>query len=157
MSEAVTAQTILYPTWRELVKVAVNWDYGSLHSHSEIADILSVEKQNSEYYRLVVRANKELITHSKLLQNVLGTGYAVVNPNDYPEASQGRMDKALRHVRVAELISTYAPPELMDEHHRMIHDKHHQSVVSQRIMMEKEQKKSKRLLDLKPDKLKLTE
>lgn len=156
MSE-VAERVILFPPWKELVKIAVNWDYGSPHTHKEIAAILSVEQQTSNYYSLVTRANKELTIHSKLLQNIQDFGYLVVNPNDYPEASQGRMDKAIRHVKVAELVSTYAPTELMDDHHRTIHDKHHQSVVSQRVMMEKEQRKAKRLLDLKPDKLKLSE
>lgn len=147
---------MLFPPWKELVKVAVNWDYGSIHKHMEIADILHLKVRTSEYYGAVTTANQELIKHSKHLTNIHNIGYTVTNPNDYPEASQEQIDKALRHVKTGEVISIYAPIEKMDEHHRIIHDKHHQSIVSQRVMMEKEQNKSKRLLDLKPDKLKLS-
>ena len=145
----------LYPPWKELVKIAVNWDYGSQHKHTEIATILDCIPQSAEYYSQVTRANKELVQHSKLLANILGHGYYIVNPDDYPEASQAQADKALRHIRAAEIISRYAPVELMTPDKRNIHDRHQQSVVSQRVMMEKEQRKSKRLLDQKTSKIML--
>jgi hypothetical protein len=157
MSDEVSASTILFPPWKELIKIALRWDYGSMHTHMEIATILTVQPKTTEYYHMVSRANEELLMASKMLRNVIGKGYEVVNPNDYPETSQSQMDKALRHTKTAELICTYAPTELMDDHHKKIHEKHTQAVVGSRIMLEKETKTAKRLLAMTPARLRTSE
>lgn len=157
MSDEVSASTILFPPWKELIKIALRWDYGSMHTHMEIATILTVQPKTTEYYHMVSRANEELLMASKMLRNVIGKGYEVANPNDYPETSQSQMDKALRHTKAAEIICTYAPTELMDDHHKKIHEKHMQAVVGSRIMLEKETKTAKRLLAMTPVRLRTSE
>ena len=157
MPDEISTSAILFPPWKELIKIALQWAYGSMHTHMEIATILGMQPKTTEYYHRVSRANEELLMASKMLRNVIGKGYEVVNPNDYPETSQSQMDKALRHTKTAELIGTYAPTELMDDHHKKIHEGHMQAVVGSRIMLEKETKTAKRLLAMTPARLRTSE
>lgn len=81
----------LYPAWKDLLKVAAPWEYGSFHTHEEIALIIGVSTSAGErYYRLVQRANVDLLElHQKYLRNVPGRGYRVINPQEHlPESSR---------------------------------------------------------------------
>lgn len=76
-------QPILEPPWKELAKVASGWEYGSKHSHEEIAAIMRIAYGTLEYYQQVNRAIEELISEGKRIVNMRSTGYRVLMPNEH--------------------------------------------------------------------------
>jgi len=96
MSEKKVEETMLFPTWKELVKIArEQWEYGSFHSHTEIAAIMDVEPppEGKKYYGYVENARNELIRHGKLLDTIVGKGYVVVEVHRHDEATFEDVDK----------------------------------------------------------------
>jgi hypothetical protein len=77
--EQITS-TKLFPPWKELVKVASNWEYGTIHTHDEIADIMGLSYPSQEYYQQVNHAITELITYGKRMKNVQNRGYYTLKP-----------------------------------------------------------------------------
>lgn len=112
----------LFPLWKELVKVADTWDYGTFHSHDEIAEILEVEPKTSKYYGHVQKAREVLIEHRKLLETYVNQGYLVVEVDRYNDVTLEDLKRSKRYLELSILKSNYAPTELMDEHTRKRHD-----------------------------------
>ena len=152
----MSADTILFPVWKQLVKVASDWEYGSLHKHDEISDILQIDAQTNKYYQNVSSANVELTLSGKRLAIVQGEGYMVVNPGEYPKDSRKQKDKGLRHYKIAAMVTGCAPVEKMTERERAINDQCHSLNTSLVTMLKKDQAKEYKLLNLSP-KLKLNE
>ena len=122
MSEKKVEETMLFPTWKELVKVAQTWEYGSFHSHVEIAGIMNVEPQSSKYYGHVQEARDKLILHGKLLDKIIGKGYVVVEVHRHDEATFEDVDKSVKYFKLSVMKSQFAPVELMDKGTRDKHD-----------------------------------
>lgn len=114
----------LFPVWKELVKVANTWEYGTFHSHEEIADIMGIsyENQYSKYIANIQKAKKALIEHRKLLETHVDKGYFVTEINRYNEVTFEDIRKSQRYLELSILKSTYAPIELMDDQTRKKHD-----------------------------------
>jgi|GEM_PF-6932719 len=105
----VTPSTIKLPVWKNLVEVGKIWGYGSLHPHDEISTILSLNYGTTEYYSNVGRANTELLLIGKLLKSVHGSGYEVVNPDDYPAVVLDLTKKVCRRMKKIVRVTEYAP------------------------------------------------
>ncbi|MFA6282148.1 MAG: hypothetical protein WCY05_06590 [Candidatus Omnitrophota bacterium] len=109
--------SIKLPEYKELIDHAVNWGYGTMHTHEEIAEImhlsLSTYAAKQKYHNMVVRANKKLVENSRMLVNVKGKGYKVVEPDEYIHMSCKEVKKATTRFRRAYKISNYAPTEDM--------------------------------------------
>ena len=144
----------MFPVWKQLVKIASAWEYGGLHTHSEIADILGVDTQTNKYYQNVSSANIELTLSGKRLAIVQGEGYMVVKPGEYPEDSRKQKDKGLRHYKIAAMVTGCAPVEKMTDKERAINDQCHSLNTALVTMLKKDQTKEYKLLNLTP-KLKL--
>lgn len=115
--------TKLFPIWKELVKVVdTTWDYGTFHSHKEIATILGVEAQTSKYYGYMTKAKNTLIERRKLLETHIDKGYYVTEINRYNEVTFEDVRKSQKYLELSVLKSTYAPIELMDDATRKKHD-----------------------------------
>lgn len=114
--------TKLFPVWKELVKAVDTWEYGTFHTHSEIADILGVPPQSQKYYGYVQRAREELIEHRKLLETYINQGYLIVEVDRYNDVTLADLKKSKRFLELSILKSNYAPIELMDEETRKRHD-----------------------------------
>ena len=108
-------ETVLYPVWKELVKVARSWDFGTFHSHQEIADILGVESQCNKYYNHVQSARHELIRAGQIWNSYKSKGYFIVEANDHPEAAFDEVLKVRKHSGLYLMKSQYAPVERMDK------------------------------------------
>ena len=115
-------ETKLFPIWKELVKVADTWDYGTVHSHQEIAKIIGVDAQSSRYYSIIQKAKKGLIQRRKLLETHINKGYFVTEINRYNEITLDDVRKSQKYLELSVLKSKYAPIELMDEQTRKKHD-----------------------------------
>jgi hypothetical protein len=114
----VPEQLKLFPLSRELARIAEKWEYGSTHTHSEISDILGTPQQENLYYQYVADANEILIPKGKLIKNIRGVGYLVVNPDDYKEASFDRVKKSKEFLMRACEIAQNAPVEKMSQGER---------------------------------------
>ena len=144
----------LYPSWKQLLKIASQWEYGTFHKHSEIADILSIDGQTNKYYQAVSNANADLTLCGKRLDIIQGKGYTVVDPGKYVEVSQQQKDRGLRHYKIATFITGNAPVEKMTDKEKAIHDHHHIQNTSVLSMLQKDKSKCYKLLNMQP-KLKL--
>ena len=111
-------ESILLPRHLELVEQAVDWEYGSIHSHQEIADIMNLLPGNNEYYSNVNKANKKLLESGKKLVNVSGKGYQVLNPDDYIKESARKIQQGKRRILQGYKDTIYAPVESMSEEGR---------------------------------------
>jgi len=114
----VPEQLKLFPPSRELARVAEAWAYGSTHTHVEISEILDSPQQENLYYQYVADANEILIPKGKLIKNIRGVGYLVVNPDDYKEASFDRVKKSKDYLMRACEIAQSAPVDKMSQEKR---------------------------------------
>jgi len=103
----------LYPAWKQLLKVAKTWEYGTVHKHSEILAIVGMPHKTVAYYNSVGRANADLADLGKFLICLKGVGYVVVNPDDYPEAVLNLTSQVYRKMRKIVLVVEGAPIDLM--------------------------------------------
>lgn len=114
--------TKLYPVWKELVKAADEWEYGTFHPHSELADILGVEPQTSKYFGYIAKARLQLITHGKLLECHVSKGYHVTEVNRYNEVTFNDIEKSRKYLSLSMLKNQFAPVERMTEQEKLKHD-----------------------------------
>lgn len=117
-----TEKSTLFPPWKELVKVASEWDYGTFHSHAEIGGILGCEPQSSKYYAYVQKARRSLIERGKLLEAHTNQGYYVTEVNRYSEVTFEDVKKSKKYLEISVLKSQFAPTTLMDEQAKKKHD-----------------------------------
>ena len=113
--DSAPEETILLPLWKELFRVAQNWEYGSTHEHEEIARILGVEYGSTEYYGNVNTACDQLAQVGKRLRCVHNVGYYVLKPSEYPLAAYDDTHKSGRVLKKG-LDNVYnAPTRKMDD------------------------------------------
>lgn len=114
--------TKLFPIWKELVKAALEWQYGSFHTHKEIADIMGVDPQSPRYYAAISKARENLIQCGRLLETLTDRGYLVTEVNRYNEVTLEDVKKSRKYLELSVLKSQFAPVEKMDESTRKRHD-----------------------------------
>jgi len=117
-------KTRYYPEWKELAKVAGEWEYGSFHSHDEIAEILGIEKKTSKYYSYVQKVARILQLKQKVLENVLNKGYRIVDPHEHVEVSTEKVLKSEQYLQRALIIIEHTPEERLAEDDRKKHELH---------------------------------
>lgn len=98
---AINDDPKLIPAWKELVKVASGWDMGSIHEHSEIAEILGIKYRTPKYYQYLHSAMKELTTIGKRIVNINKRGYYVLKPGEQTKEVVGDFKKSTKKAREA--------------------------------------------------------
>jgi len=116
--------TKLYPPFRELLKVAQQWAYGSFHSHDEIAEILGIAKGTSAYYSAIRYADDGLLRFGKKLEVVIGKGYVVINPDEFIAASNKKVKKSEDFYRRGYMIAVMSPRNKMSAGVRQCSEEH---------------------------------
>ena len=106
--------TVLYPESKELVSVAVTWEYGSVHTHEEIAAIMRVIPKSEKYRRMVSKANKELLDKQKYLKSIPKVGYCVLSPTGYTDEVVRQVAMSKKRAGQAVKIAQMAPVDKMD-------------------------------------------
>lgn len=106
---------ILDPPWKELVKVASEWDYGSMHTHGEISGIIRLPYGDIHYYSEVNRAAKELLVLGKRIQCVYNKGYKVLKPSEYPKTIFEDTKSVFLKMKDVHADSLSAPVKEMDD------------------------------------------
>jgi hypothetical protein len=113
----------LDPPWKELVKIASGWDYGSVHPHQEIAAILGVAYPSIDYYENVIRASTDLLVIGKRIVNIYNEGYKVLKPEEQtPEAVRDAGD-IIRKLRQPISALNHVPTHILDETHKSINER----------------------------------
>ena len=83
------------PEWRELYDVAQTWEYGSVHSHVDVAAIMKIKPLAPHYYTQVGRCRVELRRQVKrCLVSERSIGYRVALPNEHVGISDNEVDLA---------------------------------------------------------------
>ena len=85
--EQIMENTTLFPVWKELLKIASQWEYGSFHEHLEIAVILGVDYGSDKYYEYMTTVSDKLAGQGKRIECVYNKGYYVLKPDEYPRAA----------------------------------------------------------------------
>lgn len=115
-------ETKLFPLWKELVRVALTWNYEETHSHNEIAEILGVEPQSDAYFGIIQTAKDRLILHGILLVADIGKGYYIVEPDKHDEESHKDLVKSRKFHERNLIKLAYANVDEMSEDARKRHD-----------------------------------
>lgn len=122
-----TENTRLHPEYRELVSAAIDWDYGSIHSHQEIAEIIGIPTKTNRFYSAVNMANKKLLDKQKMLVSVYNAGYKVALPGEYTleVVRQIRLSKkrANQGLKVAQLAPVDRMTVTEQIRHRAVSDR----------------------------------
>jgi hypothetical protein len=100
------------------VNVASSWNYGSIHSHDEIAKLMHLDKNSNRYKSMISRANQKLTGFGKRLENIKGEGYKVVEPDRYTDISLNKFQQGVKRIRDSYSISEHAPIDKMTEEGR---------------------------------------
>ena len=72
---------------KALVELFANEKYGATVEHFKIAATICEEYGSRNYNQIVAKAKKELLDSGKMITNVFGVGYRVVNPDEYTDQS----------------------------------------------------------------------
>ena len=134
-----TTQLKLFPLWKELVKVANSWEYGTFHSHEEIADILGLSyiEQYSKYQSNIQKARLRLEELGKQLECHTAKGYQVTELTEYNEVTLDRVIKSKKHLERAHYIAIHAPAHLMDNTTLIKNDRFLISLTGMKTMSDK--------------------
>lgn len=111
-------KTVLFPVWKELVKAACEWEYGSAHSHEEISQILGIKYGTKEYYDSVSAAKDELAELGHRIMNVRDEGYYKLAVSEYPEAAYNDTKKSVRTLKTGLNNVMNAPTKAMDDRNK---------------------------------------
>jgi hypothetical protein len=114
-------RAITMPEWKEIMNAACLWDYGTIHEHEYIANLIFAKVGSRNYRNAVARANKELIQHGKMLKSIRGIGYEVVKPGEYVKTSKKYAEQARKQYSVAKEILECAPKAYMTKEERLEH------------------------------------
>lgn len=109
------------PEWRVLVNTIRTWEYGSMHTHEEIEAVLGLTRGTGSYYRALSKANKVLEDEGKKIISIHGSGYQVLEPNEYAENAVAYVNQAKRKTLKAYNVAKCAPIALMDSAVRTVH------------------------------------
>jgi hypothetical protein len=102
-----------YPEWKELVKHAITWDYGTVHSHQEISSIMLLKPFTRKYYTMVSRASKELRDYGKVIVSLPKQGYKVIAPDEYVGHAIKYVEAGSKRIKTAHSILDCAPVDKM--------------------------------------------
>ena len=90
------------PEWRELYEVAQTWEYGSIHSHADVAEIMRIKPLTLHYYTQVGRCRVELRRRNKrCLVSARTIGYRVALPNEHVGIADNDVDLAKERIKTA--------------------------------------------------------
>lgn len=134
------------PLWKNLYNAVIETEYGVLYPHKEIEEILGIprlidgEYNNEEYYCAISEANIRLIKEGKMIYNVFGVGYKVLNPNEYPDYIREREEKAAELRRNTLTVTAYAPRDHMDAGKRELLDRQQATITRQLLNNSKDLK-----------------
>lgn len=126
---------IKIPEWKNLYDAVSSWEYGSIHTHHEVSDILGIPYGDPRYYDQVNRAKADLIDIGRVIKCVQNVGYKLIEPDEYVPHSSEYVKKGVQKVIDAERIIVCSPVEIMSIEERTRADRHREDLTSLRVLI----------------------
>lgn len=100
---------------KALVDTFINEEYGKVLEHWRISSVIGEHYGSPQYRQIVNRAKKELLDSGKMIANVFGVGYRVVNPDEYTEQSTKCVVSGAKKIDKGVTILSNAPVKDMTQ------------------------------------------
>ena len=118
-------------TKKEKIKIVVqfiaNKPYGTIITHDELASITDTGKKSQDYRDIMYRAQKRLVDHGHIIENVRGIGYQVIDPDDYSGVSVKQAVRGARLIDKGAKVLRNAPVSDMSQEglarYNVVHDR----------------------------------
>ena len=98
-----------------LVEEFVNKGYGGAMTHYEISRLVGVKEGTRRYQSIIDSAKKKLLEHGKMIDNVRGVGYRVIDPDEYTGQSARCVISGARRIDKGTKILQNAPVKDMSQ------------------------------------------
>lgn len=102
--------------------------YGDFISHGQIAAIIEEPYGSNKYSTTIAKTRKILLKkYSKAIQNIVGDGYRITNPDDFVQQSLKHYKRGFAEMQKGYDTLTYAPVQDMTQDgldtYRRVHDR----------------------------------
>lgn len=102
--------------------------YGEVISHEQIASLIEEDYPSNKYTSTIAKAKKILLKkHNKTIENIVGDGYRVVNPDDFVNQSLKHYKRGFNEMGKGYEVLEYAPTKDMTKEgrdtYRRVHDR----------------------------------
>lgn len=102
--------------------------YGDIISHKQIAALIKEEHPSARYFSTIQKTKKILLKkYNKIIENISGDGYRVVNPDDFVEKSLKCYKRGFNSMKKGSDILVNSPTKDMTpegrEAHRRVTDR----------------------------------
>ena len=93
----------------KIVEAFLSKNYGETIEHFKLATLIEESVGSWEYRYIVKRAEKKLLDCGRMIENVRGAGYRVVNPDEYSSQSAKCVMSGARKINKGSKILLNAP------------------------------------------------
>ena len=101
--------------------------YGDIISHEQISKIIDEEYPSNKYTTTIAKARKILLKESVCLENIIGDGYRVVEPDNFVDHSLKHYKRGFNEMQKGYDTLAYAPTKDMTPEgrntYRRVHDR----------------------------------
>ena len=105
--------------------------YGDILSHGQIAKLIDEKYPSPRYFSTIQKAKKILLSeYNKIIENISGDGYRVVNPDDFVEKSLKCYKRGFNSMKKGSDILVNSPTKDMTPEGRAAHRR-----VSDRVVI----------------------
>ena len=87
--------------------------YGDIISHEQISKIISEEYPSNKYTTTIAKTRKILLKESVCLENIIGDGYRIVEPDNFVEQSLKHYKRGVNEMQKGYETLEYAPTKDM--------------------------------------------
>jgi hypothetical protein len=102
-------------------------NYGDIIFHNQIAEIIDEKYPSNKYTSTIAKARKILLKNGICLENVVGDGYRVVEPDNFVDHSLKHYKRGFNEMQKGYDTLTYAPTKDMTpegrETYRRVNDR----------------------------------
>ena len=90
-------------------------EYDEILTHTDLSVLLDVEYKSKEYFLYMTKIKKLVLEKGKALENIHGTGYRIVNPDNYSSMAINQYKLGFNRLSKGEKILKYAPTKDMTQ------------------------------------------
>jgi len=103
-------------------------NYGDVITHQQISSLIEEDYPSSKYASVIAKAKKILLKkYNKTIENIVGDGYRVVNPDDFVQQSLKHYKRGFNEMGKGYVVLEYAPTKDMTKEglatYRRVHDR----------------------------------
>lgn len=106
----------------ELVDFMSTYEYGTVFEHNAISHMLDVPKNSTKYKTSITKLKKLMLEKGKMLENIRGVGYRIVNPSDYAGKAINQYKLGFNRLTKGEKILNYTPVNDLSDEDRKVYN-----------------------------------